>query len=103
MESTGVQNAFSSTVESQMVTGPARLKSFYFSLDDISSTDTGLRFRNGTTVSGEILLEVPGTVSSAYTNYSWYLIPGNGIRFDTGIFVEMDGGVSDVSIIYQGA
>jgi len=102
MEPTGVQNAFSETAESQMVTGSARLKSFSMAVDDATSTDTSVRFRNGTTVSDEILLEVSGNLSSAYTNNMWVVIPGNGIRFDSGIFVDMEGAVSSVSIMFQG-
>ena len=103
MQQTGVQNVKVSSDAAQMVNGRTRLKGFILSGGSTSSTFGNVKFYNGTGTGDPLGLEVNLGPWSIYQGNTLVNIPGNGILFDSGIYlVKTASVVLCVSIIFQG-
>ena len=105
MQPTGVQNVKKGTTAVdavRMVNGRTRLKGYILSGE--GTTNNGYaKFYNGTGNGDPLLLEAFLGAYSYLQGNALVNIPGNGILFDSGIYVEMTADVVlCVSIIFQG-
>ena len=101
MQPTDVKSA-TRTSDGQIVSGRARLKGFDLASSVVTSTANSVILYNGTSVSDPFVMQfdIPG-----YAQYGsrWaFNIPGNGLMFTDGIYVDMGASVNRFTVIYQG-
>lgn len=72
--------------------GPARVKGVYVVC---ASTDGAIEIKDGGS-SGTIRL----TLDALADTHPYILLPGEGIRFTSSVYVAMSGGVSSVTVFY---
>ncbi len=90
--------------EIQGVDGRARLKGVYVTgISAVSDTSGGkIELRNGTAVSDEVLFTFQNPICSQITGGHFIKFPGNGILFDSGIFVDAELDAGPITLLYQG-
>jgi hypothetical protein len=77
-----------------LVLGPSRLKGFVITGTANAGTVT---FRNGSanTAPGLVTVYTPANATAIST-----LVPGEGVRFGSGIYADMDANVAGVTVFY---
>lgn len=93
MSSTADVKSAHTAADAQLVGGPARLKGVYLVAG--SGAANHCKFHNGTSASDPVLLEL----DTAHAGFADVLIPGTGILFDSGIYVDT-GDAQTVTIFY---
>ena len=93
MSSTADVKSAHTAADAQLVSGPARLKSVYL-VAGTGATNHCV-FHNGTSASDPVLLEL----DTAHGGVVDVMIPGTGILFDSGIYVDT-GDAQTVTIFY---
>ena len=102
MQPTGVQNVKVSSDAAQMVDGRTRLKGYILSGGSTSAADGNVKFYNGDSALDPLGLEINMGSYVSYHGNTLVNIPGNGILFDSGIYLVKSTIVLCVSIIFQG-
>ena len=102
MQPTGVQNVKVSSDAAQMVDGRTRLKGYILSGGSTSAADGNVKFYNGDSALDPLGLEVNMGSYVTYQGNTLVNIPGNGILFDSGIFVDLEDNVGPLTLLVQG-
>lgn len=98
MMQTDVKSAHASgVVSTAMYAAPTRLKGFLVTA--VATTPATLKFFDGTSASGILLLEFD-IVSNGNPIPFPVLIPGQGIWFKTGVFVTTSAAITGITIFY---
>ena len=98
MMQTDVKSAHASgTVSASLYAAPTRLKGFLVTA--VASTAATLKFFDGTSASGILLLEFDVVLNANPIPLS-VLIPGQGILFRTGVFVTTSAAITGLTIFY---
>ena len=92
-----------SAFEGQAVNGRVRLKAIYFAgANAFNTAAIFLELRDGTAVTDTVLLKLAcSSGSSAYAS-GFLRIPGNGILFANGIYLDAEAAVGPVTMVVQG-
>jgi len=92
-------NAF----EGQAVNGRARLKSIYFGGSaGVNNAAALFELRDGTAVTDTVLLKLACSGGSEVYAAGFFRIPGNGILFANGIYLDAEAEVGPVTMVVQG-
>lgn len=90
--------AVTKTADASAVIGRTRLQGIYFTFS--SSAGSVVVLKNGTTSSGTALLTLNATPSTAGSQD--IIIPNDGIVFPNGIFIDIAGGITSVTLFFCG-
>tara|TARA_R110002020_G_scaffold297733_1_gene513498 strand:+ start:830 stop:1168 length:339 start_codon:yes stop_codon:yes gene_type:complete len=90
--------------ESQAVNGRSRLKGIYVcgGVDTTGTSGGKVQLRDGTTNTDTARFEFQCPRGSTVTGGFFIKIPGNGILFESGIFVDAEAAVNPVTLVFQG-
>lgn len=98
MMQTDVKSAHASgTISAALYAAPTRLKGFLVTA--VATTPATLKFFDGTSASGILLLEFDIVSNGNPIPFS-VLIPGQGIWFKTGVFATTNALVTGLTIFY---
>jgi hypothetical protein len=90
--------AVTKTADAAAVSGRTRLQGIYFTFS--SSAGSVVVLKNGTTSSGATYLSLNATPSTAGSQD--IIIPNDGILFENGIYVDIAGGITSVTLFFVG-
>ena len=102
MEPTGIYSA-NVTVDGQLCTGRARLKSFLLCGTIAVASPGNFKLYDGTSNTDTLKFQFYFPTYTAYTDGRWGVnFPGNGILFESGIYADLTN-MSRLTITFQGS